>query len=207
MLQLSLNRILLVFLDFFERSLILFRDVALYKSLTYLLTYLLQLSQIISRHNQKTEYCKLLQWRSVLLLKLVSVGDIITLSGRQFHILTVRKPKKLLLVLSCNIFSESLNNVLLSQTSRVPLVAEYFMSHRCHYVKYSSTVDLFEYGSDGKRRSRSVSTFSHTQPKFYYSFFGFAVSRSQAITRSYVLWWWNSARVYTVHQCAVGAVL
>ena len=50
--------------------------------------------QIISRHNQKTEYRKLFQWRSILHLKLFNVGDSITSYGRPFHISTVRKPKK-----------------------------------------------------------------------------------------------------------------
>jgi len=53
------------------------------------------LNRITSRpwHNQKTEYCKPVT-RSVLPSKLFNVGDSTTSSGRPFHMLTVRKPKK-----------------------------------------------------------------------------------------------------------------
>jgi len=79
--------------------------------------------------SQKTEYRKLLQWWSILPLKLFSVGDssIIvgptTSSGRRTFHIQHEHWRNLLSVLSCSMFSGSLNSVLLSQTSSVQLVA------------------------------------------------------------------------------------
>jgi len=48
----------------------------------------------VTQSRNRISQTLLLQWRSILPLKLFNVGDSTTSSGRPFHMLTIRKPKK-----------------------------------------------------------------------------------------------------------------